>query len=73
MINFVRYCIKKASEKLYGPVESSGVIKEASTYSVLDLGDGVAKLLCDSLTLECLDRIGVRRGRHDNKCHNCDC
>lgn len=49
------------------PSVAGGTLKEPSSDAVLDLGNGIAKLLRDSLSLERLDRVRVRRSGHDDE------
>lgn len=49
------------------PSVTSGLLEETGTDPVLDLGDGISKLLGDSLTLERLNSVRVGARRHDNE------
>lgn len=49
------------------PAVPRGTLEQASSDAVLNLGDGVAELLGDSLSLERLDRVRVGGGGHDDE------
>lgn len=54
----------------YLPAVPRGMIEDAFSYPVLNLMDRIPELLGDSLALQCLDSVRLRRSWHDDECHD---
>ena len=54
----------------YLPIVASSMLKQTIANPVLNLRDGIPKLLRDGLPLQSFDRVRVGGGRHDDERHN---